>query len=108
MIVTLLIFCLCNIEVEAGEGIMTTYIINLQSNMKNMTDCAYWVRIAFVLLCAANTFFIPLLLGYFYNHNKAMRIKKIMNTCKDDIINRLKNNNQEYQNIVKTIQEQSN
>ena len=96
------------IQIDDNDAIWSLPLINFQENLHEIAQSIYGVRIAFVLLCSANTFFIPLVLGYLYNHNKAMRIKQIMESSKKDIITKLKQNNEKYQNILKEIQTQSN
>lgn len=108
MVVTCILFFFCSIDVENFEEYRYMMLYNLQENVKNIAESIYWVRLIFIILCAANTFFIPLLIGYFYNHTKAKHILQIMNRSKDEIIEKLKKNNNEYQTIVKNIQKKHN
>lgn len=64
-----------------------------------------WTKRLFVLIAAMNTFFIPLLFGYYYNHKKAINATKQMEKNKNEIMNLLNKNFSEYQEILKDIQE---
>ena len=105
ILLTCLLFFLCTIDVKGGDTYFHMALYNLQENIKYIMKNIFWVRFVFVLLCSANSFFIPLLIGYFYNHIKAKHVQKIMNSSKQDIVEKIKKNNNEYQQIVKKIQD---
>ena len=80
-------------------------ILNLHTNINTIITDYYIVRIIFILLAAGNTFFVPLLLGYYYNWRKAVSVKNDMASKKSTIIEELMNNHDEYRIIISEIQD---
>ena len=76
----------------------------MQDNIDVIVNNSRWVRRVFVSLATCNTFFIPLLLGYYYNHKKATSATRQMEINKKTILNDLEDNINEYQEILKEIQ----
>ena len=65
---------------------------------------AKWAIRVFIVLATCNTFFFPLLVGYYYNHKKAISATHQMEMNKQVILKRLESNIADYQAIIKDIQ----
>lgn len=103
-LITLILYGLCNVDCSDGDCLLYSSIQNIQFNIGNLISDSNWTKRSFVFLAALNTFFIPLLVGYYYNHKKAVNATKQMEKNKKEIMNLLKDNISEYQEILKDIQ----
>lgn len=108
-IIAVLLYGLRNINIDNIDngGVLLPLKQNIQimqDNIDVIVNNSRWVRRVFVSLATCNTFFIPLLLGYYYNHKKATSATRQMEINKKTILNDLEDNINEYQEILKEIQ----
>lgn len=104
-VITFILYIISNMDCNADDNKLFPYIQNAQFNIQMLVNDSKWTKRLFVLIAAMNTFFIPLLFGYYYNHKKAINATKQMEKNKNEIMNLLNKNFSEYQEILKDIQE---
>ena len=103
-VITLLLWILRSIHCEDQECVAFSFLQNIHYNVDMLIVDSKWAKRSFVLLATCNTFFIPLLLGYYYNHKKATGATRQMEINKQAILSQLQKNIAEYQEILKDIQ----
>lgn len=103
-VITLLLWGIRNVEFNEQQCATVNYMQTIQYNIDMLVKDSKWTMRAFVLLATCNTFFIPLLVGYYYNYKKATGATHQMEINKQSILAKLKKNISEYQEILKEIQ----
>lgn len=105
-VITLLLWGIRNVQCEDSQCAMFNCMQTIQHNIDMLVKDSKWAVSFFVLLATCNTFFLPLLVGYYYNHKKAIGATYQMEINKKAILEKLQKNIAEYQEILKEIQKQ--
>lgn len=103
-VITMLLFVIRNIPCDDQLCCLYGFLQNIHHNIDMLVVDAKWAIRVFIVLATCNTFFFPLLVGYYYNHKKATGATRQMEMNKQGIMKRLEINIADYQEIIKDIQ----
>jgi hypothetical protein len=103
-VITMLLFVIRNIPCDDQLCCLYGFLQNIHHNIDMLVVDAKWAIRVFIVLATCNTFFFPLLVGYYYNHKKAIGATHQMEMNKQVILKRLESNIADYQTIIKDIQ----